>query len=79
MVGGFHEAYRLALTQVYAVEAEPTVAAAIAAHLLHNLPVLTIGLILTVKEGITLGDVMRIRDSAHSADVVVCQNSAHLK
>ena len=70
MVGGFHEAYRLALTQVYAVEAEPTAAAAIAAHLLHNLPVLTIGLILTVKEGITLGDVMRIRDSAHSADVV---------
>lgn len=57
MVGGFHESYKLALTQVYAVAPGPAVAAGIAAHALNNLPVLLLGLAYLGGEGLTLGRV----------------------
>lgn len=62
MVGGFHEAYRLALTQVFGVEAGPAVAAGLAMHFFTNLPVLLIGLALLGGEGLTLGKVTEMSE-----------------
>jgi uncharacterized protein (TIRG00374 family) len=60
MVGGFHESYRLAMTQAFGTAAEPAVAAGIALHALTNLPVLLIGLACLPGEGLTLGKVAEI-------------------
>ena len=62
MVGGFHEAYRLALTEVYGVATAPAVAAGIAMHLLANVPVLILGLLLLGKEGLSPGRVAEISE-----------------
>jgi hypothetical protein len=60
MVGGFHESYRLAMTQAFATAPEPAVAAGIALHALTSLPVLLIGLACLPGEGLTLGRVAEI-------------------
>lgn len=60
MVGGFHESYRLAMTEVFAAAPEPAVAAGIALHAISNLPVLLLGLACLPGEGLTLGKVAEI-------------------
>ena len=62
MVGGFHEAYKLALTEVYGVATAPAVAAGIAMHFLANVPVLILGLALMGREGLSLGRVAEISE-----------------
>ena len=57
MVGGFHEAYLLALTQAFGVERETAAAAGIAAHAFTNIPVLLLGLACLGREGLSLGKV----------------------
>jgi uncharacterized membrane protein YbhN (UPF0104 family) len=54
MVGGYHAAYRIALTRAYGVDPATAAAAAIAGHALSNLPILVLGLILLRGEGLTL-------------------------
>lgn len=56
-VGGFHAAYKYALTGVYGVADDTAGAAAIAGHLLTNLPVLVLGLVFVGREGLTFGKV----------------------
>jgi uncharacterized membrane protein YbhN (UPF0104 family) len=68
MVGGFHEFYRLALTQVYGVPNDTAVAAGIASHALSNLPVLVIGLVALGGEGLTLGKVAKMSEEPIKAD-----------
>jgi hypothetical protein len=67
MVGGFHEAYRLALTQVFGVAAGVAVAGGITMHFLTQLPVLVIGLALLGREGLTLGKVAQMSDQSPEA------------
>lgn len=62
MVGGFHESYRLAMTQAFGVAAGPAVAAGIAMHALSNLPVLVLGLLFLGREGLTLGKVAAVAE-----------------
>jgi uncharacterized protein (TIRG00374 family) len=62
MVGGFHYAYQLALTQAYGVDKETAAAASIACHALSNLPVLLLGLFFLAREGLTLGKVAEMTD-----------------
>jgi uncharacterized membrane protein YbhN (UPF0104 family) len=64
MVGGFHEAYRLGLTQVFGVAAGPAVAGGLSMHFFTNLPVLLIGLALLGSEGLTLGKVTEMSEKA---------------
>jgi hypothetical protein len=66
MVGGYHAAYRVALTQVSGVDAPTAAAAAIAGHALSNLPVLVLGLLLLRTQGLTLGSVRGIADPGAS-------------
>jgi uncharacterized membrane protein YbhN (UPF0104 family) len=60
MVGGFHESYRLALTQAYGVDAHTAAAAGIMLHALSNIPLLGFGLYWLGREGLTLGEVQQI-------------------
>jgi len=64
MVGGFHEAYRLALTEVYGVDKTTAAAAGIAAHALTNIPVLFMGLWFLKHEGLTFGKVAEMTESS---------------
>jgi uncharacterized protein (TIRG00374 family) len=60
MVGGFHLAYQLALTEGFGVSKEVAAAAGITSHALTNLPVLVAGLAYLPSEGLTLGKVAEI-------------------
>ena len=53
-IGGFHKACQLVLTRFYAFSVESSVAVAVLFHLIGTLPVLTIGLFLFAKEGVSL-------------------------
>jgi glycosyltransferase 2 family protein len=76
MVGGFHQFYKLALTQGYGVDPGTAVAAGIAAHALTNLPVLLLGLYFLGREGLTLGAMAQMTDTpeAGESDSALAQN-----
>ena len=61
-VGGFHEAYLLAMTQAFGVSRDTAAAAGIAAHALGNLPVLILGLVFLGREGLTMGRVAEMTE-----------------
>jgi uncharacterized protein (TIRG00374 family) len=63
-VGGYHETYLLALTQVYGVDKGTAAAAGIAGHALTNLPVLLFGLLFLPGEGLSFGKVAQMTESA---------------
>jgi uncharacterized membrane protein YbhN (UPF0104 family) len=63
MVGGFHYAYRVALTAVFGVDEATAVAAALASHALSNLPVLVLGLVFLGREGLSWGSVARLTET----------------
>jgi uncharacterized protein (TIRG00374 family) len=52
-IGGFHKACQLVLTRFYAFSVESSVAVAVLFHVIGTLPVLTIGLILFAREGVS--------------------------
>ncbi len=62
MVGGFHELFRIALTESFGVHEVSAAAAGIALHAINNLPVLFLGLALIGREGLTLGRVAEMAD-----------------
>ncbi|HVE70436.1 MAG TPA: lysylphosphatidylglycerol synthase transmembrane domain-containing protein [Thermoanaerobaculia bacterium] len=53
-IGGFHKACQLVLTRFYAFSVDSSVAVAVLFHVIGTLPVLTIGLFLFMKEGVSL-------------------------
>jgi uncharacterized protein (TIRG00374 family) len=67
MVGGFHEAYLLALTQAFGVDKQTAAAAGIAAHAFTNLPVLLLGLVFLGREGLSMGRVARMSEQEAAA------------
>jgi len=64
MVGGFHEAYLLALTQAFAIDRNTAAAVAMAGHALSNLPVLVLGLFFLGREGLTVSRMAHIADES---------------
>jgi hypothetical protein len=64
MVGGFHEAYLLALTEAFGVDKGAAAAAGIASHALSNLPVLLLGLPLLAREGLSVARVARMAEQS---------------
>jgi hypothetical protein len=62
MVGGYHEAYLVALTQAFGVDRQSAAAAAITCHAISNLPVLLLGIVFLAREGLSLGQVARLAD-----------------
>lgn len=65
MVGGFHTAYLVALTEAYGIPRDTAAAAGIACHALSNLPVLVLGLAFLGREGLTMG---RVADMAETTE-----------
>jgi uncharacterized protein (TIRG00374 family) len=61
-VGGFHEAYLLAVTEAFGLEKGLAAAAGIALHALNTLPVLVMGLFYLGREGLSLGKVAKMAD-----------------
>ena len=53
-IGGFHKACQLVLTRFYAFSVDSSVAVAVLFHVIGTLPVLSIGLFLFAKEGVSL-------------------------
>jgi glycosyltransferase 2 family protein len=53
-IGGFHKACQLVLTRFYGFTIDSSVAVAVLFHVIGTLPVLTIGLFLFAKEGLSL-------------------------
>lgn len=68
MVGGFHEAYLLALTQAFGVDKQTAAAAGIAAHAFTNIPVLLLGLAFLGREGLSMGKVARMSEQEAAGD-----------
>ncbi len=62
MVGGYHEAYLISLTQAFGVDRQAAAAAAIACHAISTLPVLVLGLVFLAREGLSLGQVAHLAD-----------------
>jgi len=79
-VGGFHEAYLLAMTQAFGVPRDTAAAAGIAGHALGNLPVLVLGLVFLGREGLTMGKVAEMTegppDSSASSEYVAASLAA---
>jgi uncharacterized protein (TIRG00374 family) len=61
-IGGFHKACQLVLTRFYGFSVESSVAVAVLFHIIGTLPVLTIGLFLFAKEGVSLKQLREQRD-----------------
>jgi uncharacterized membrane protein YbhN (UPF0104 family) len=66
-VGGFHEAYLLAMTQAFGVSRDTAAAAGITGHALGNLPVLILGLVFLGREGLTMGKVAEMTEQPPDA------------
>jgi uncharacterized membrane protein YbhN (UPF0104 family) len=62
MVGGFHEAYLVALTAGFGADRNQAAAAGLTLHALTNIPVLVVGLLLLSREGLTLGKVQEMTE-----------------
>jgi hypothetical protein len=63
MVGGYHIAYRNALTMIYGIPTSIAVAAGFTGYAVTQLPVLVLGLIFLRTEGLTL---QRVREVAQA-------------
>ncbi|HVR72035.1 MAG TPA: lysylphosphatidylglycerol synthase transmembrane domain-containing protein [Vicinamibacteria bacterium] len=72
MVGGFHAAYLLALTEAFGVDRQTAAAAGIASHALTNVPVLFLGLVFLGREGLSMGKVAQMSEQqgAHRREAV---------
>jgi len=59
-VGGFHKVCQIALTNFYLFDVNTSVVAAILFHLVGFIPVIALGMILLLREGLTWSQVTRI-------------------
>ncbi|RPJ58520.1 MAG: UPF0104 family protein, partial [Acidobacteria bacterium] len=66
-VGGFHEAYRIAVTSFFQAPNDAAVAAAIVLHAISFVPVTIAGIVFMAREGLTLGRMRRMAEGAGEA------------
>jgi glycosyltransferase 2 family protein len=67
-VGGFHEAYRIAVTSFFGAPNDAAVAAAIVLHAISFVPVTIMGIVFMAREGLTLGRVRRLAEGADAGE-----------
>jgi uncharacterized protein (TIRG00374 family) len=67
-VGGFHEAYRIAVTSFFGARNDTAVGAAIVLHAISFVPVTIIGIIFMAREGLTLGRMRRLAEGADAGE-----------
>jgi uncharacterized protein (TIRG00374 family) len=69
-IGGFHEAYKIAVMMYFGAAEGTAVAAAIVLHAVSFLPVTLLGLAFIAQEGLTLAGLQRMRATAAAAEHV---------
>ena len=70
-IGGYHAAYQLGATALYAAPADSTVGAAVVLHAISFLPITVVGLVFMVQEGVQLAGVRRLVINSDSDEVPV--------
>ena len=58
-VGGFHEAFRLGATAFFGADNDTAVGAAIVLHAISVVPVVIVGLIFIIQDGLKIGGLAR--------------------
>ena len=66
-VGGFHTAYRIAVTTFFGVPEPTAVGAAIVLHAISFLPVTLLGLVFMAREGLSFGRMREITQKEPAA------------
>ncbi len=67
-VGGFHEAYRIAVTSFFGAQNDTAVGAAIVLHAISFVPVTIAGIAFMAREGLTLGRMRRLAEGADAEE-----------
>jgi glycosyltransferase 2 family protein len=67
-VGGFHEAYRIAVTSFFHAPNDAAVGAAIVLHAISFVPVTIAGIVFMAREGLTLGRMRRMAEGAGAGE-----------
>ena len=65
-VGSFHEAYRIGVTSFFGAPNDQAVAAAIVVHFIAFVPILLLGMLFMVQDGLTLGGLQAMAGSARA-------------
>jgi uncharacterized protein (TIRG00374 family) len=65
-VGSYHEAYRLGVTTFFAAPNDQAIAAAIAVHFISFVPILLLGLLFMVQDGLSVGSLSALADTANA-------------
>ena len=65
-VGGFHTAYKIAVTAFFGVAESTAVGCAIVLHAMSNLPVTLLGLLFMTREGLSLGRMRALAEDGKS-------------
>jgi len=68
-VGSYHEAYRWAVTTFFHAANDSAVAAAIVVHLISYLPVILVGLVLMVQEGMSVHQLQELAGEARDKEM----------
>lgn len=67
-VGSFHEAYRIGVTSFFGAPNDQAVAAAIVVHFVAFVPILLLGLVFMVQDGLSVGSLKQLAGSARVQD-----------
>jgi len=67
-VGGFHAAYRIAVTSFYRATADRAVAAAVVLHAISFVPVTLLGILFMAQEGLSLGGMRKMFGTAKAEE-----------
>jgi hypothetical protein len=65
-VGSYHEAYRIGVTSFFGVPNDQAVAAAIVVHVVGFVPILLLGLLFMVQDGLSLGGLQALAGSVRA-------------
>ncbi len=63
-IGGFHKATQMALVSFYAFDVDSSVAVALIFHIVGTAPVVVVGAVLLLREGLSLGQLTEIGENA---------------
>ncbi len=67
-VGSYHEAYRIGVTSFFGAANDRAVAAAIVVHFVSFIPILLLGLIFMIQDGLSVGRLSQLADSARDEE-----------
>jgi uncharacterized protein (TIRG00374 family) len=73
-VGSYHEAYRIGVTTFFGAPNDRAVAAAIVVHFISFIPILLLGLVFMIQDGLSLGSLQTLAGSARDENKEMMQS-----